>query len=161
MKLLRTGGTRTHTWRNFLTGKASSGILVKAGDIIGTAGPGTSSDRELTVLMQEELDSALYIDPALYPLHLENYFLDLLDHTLYGNFTDSFGPLVANGAVRFVKSDGGSEGTFASASAPAIDFTTAIAASNDYDTIVGLDSEWYLAEKMIIIRPSNYLSERY
>ena len=142
----------------FFNGNASSGIPVKAGDTIGTAGPGTSGDRELTVLMQEELDSALYIDPALYPLHLENYFLDLLDHTLYGNFTDSFGPLVANGTVRFVKSDGGSAGPFASASAPAIDFTTAIAASNDYDTIVGLDSEWYLAEKIIITRPLSITS---
>ena len=122
------------------------------------AGAGQTHDRELTILMQEELDSPLYLDPALYPLHLENYFLDLLNHALYEDFTNSFGPLIANGTVRFVKSDGGFNGTFESPAAPAKDFGTAIAASNDYDTVLAIDAESYQAETIRITRPLSITS---
>ena len=108
--------------------------------------------------MQKILDEALYIDPAIYPLHLNEYFLDLEGHNLYEHFTNSFGPLVANGTIRFVKSDGGFTGTFESASAPARDFTTALAVAQDYDTLVVLDAEWYTDNELVINRPLSITS---
>jgi hypothetical protein len=142
----------------FFNAEAVQGIPVKAGTTIAMAGLGTLHDRELSIFMQKVLDENLYIDPAIYPLHLEEYFLDLAGHSLYEDFTDSFGPMLANGTVRFVQSGGGFIGTFESPLTPAMDFTTAVAASQEYDTIVALDAAWYTQDELVIDHPLSITS---
>ena len=115
------------------------GIPVRAGSRIAVAGSGTDHDREVRIYVQVDLDSGLFVDPAIYPVHWENYFIDLQGHNLYAHFTDMFGPLVANGIIRYVGSNGSETGDFLNPAAPAKYVSSAVEAANDYDTVLILD----------------------
>ena len=126
------------------------GIPVHAGSRIAVAGTGTEHDREVNIYVQVEAATDLFVDPAIYPVHWENYFIDLQGHNLYAHFTNMFGPLVTNGTIRYVGSNGSETGDFLNPNAPAKSVGSAVEAANDYDTVLILDKgDINLGEKYI------------
>jgi len=144
--------TDTDTYLDaFFGGYALNELPVSAGMIIGTAGTGTSSEREVFISFQESEGSIYFIDPAAICRHLEDYFYDLGSHALKEKFLSCFGPIKTNGVIRYIQTGGGSTGDFKDYTQPSATVQGAIDIAEDFDTLVILDTERY-AENIVITK---------
>ncbi|NRA10398.1 MAG: hypothetical protein HRT57_00415 [Crocinitomicaceae bacterium] len=137
----------------FMSGVLEFGIPISAGELIGKAGTGTDSDRQVGVSFQEELDNidGFYLDPAIYFTHWEEYFNNLSGHELKDSFQKIFAGPVANGTIIYMADTGSGLAPYATALEAATSLSDAVSIAQPGDSIVIVSNQIYNAGAEIII----------
>ncbi len=130
--------------QDFMAG-ALPPVPVPAGEVLGEAATSAPGRRAMRISMQAELDNAdqLYLDPAIYHLHWQEFFDDLTGHTLKDDLVRPFAGPVANGTVRYVSENGGDNEPYDTPADAADSIQDAVDTAQPYDSVVILDTATY------------------
>lgn len=147
----------------FKTNQLPRGLPIKSHEKIGVAGNSSNNtEKEFSFFMQEELDNAegLFLDPAIYHVHWEKYFINLLNHPLKEELQRIFAGPISNSTIRYVqKGNTSTTGQFTDYQNPARSIQDALNISNPYDTIIIMDSSDYrISLEIQISKPINITS---